>query len=329
MIEWKKEKTMRNTGNSTGSPRSINAKLDQLEGAIGSLSFGTDEQALEILEGMDEINALLARAQQAGDQLDAEWVQWDYIGQQVKKNANLLVKMIGGPAGLMKRRSELQADETAWWWNLDEYLAHKRKAAWRKTLIGLGGGLLLLALLAGAYQLFLAPPPEVAASYRHRTSAESAMQNGDVTAALAEIDLALSYTPDDYELLTIRSVLLEKNGDMQSAEEALAQARALAPAEVNVLMAQGQTSLYLQDAAGMRAAGERLEEGYPASPYGPIFLGSAAELEGDFSSALQYLQEAAARAEAQGDTNLSGNLRVRVAMLTQKSLAPVDPTLIP
>ncbi|NMC54708.1 MAG: hypothetical protein GYA48_13840 [Chloroflexi bacterium] len=320
---------MTTTDNSTDLPRSINAKLDKLEGAIGSLSFGTDEQALEILQGMDEINAQLARAQQAGDRLDTEWVQWDYIGRQVKKNANLLLKKIGGPSVLMKRRSELQADDNAWWWNLDQYLVQKRKAALRKTLIGLGGGVLLLALLAGAYQLFLAPPPEVSASYRHRIKAESAMQNGDVTAALAEVDLALSYTPEDYELLTIRSVLLEKSGDTQSAAEALARAQALAPDEMNVLMAQGQTSLYLQDAAGMRAAGERLEEGYPASPYGPIFLGSAAELEEDYPSALQYLAEAADRAEAQGDANLSGNLRVRIAMLTQKSLAPSDPTLNP
>ena len=310
---------------SDGSPRAINSKLDQLEASIGSLDIGTGEHALNVLLELDDLQARLQKAEASGTHLQAELVQWDYICQLVRKNARLILNKMGGPAGLMKKRIELQADESAWWWYLDDLLAERRKKNIRKTLTGVVGAVLLIALLVFGYKRFLAPPPEVTESYFHRLAAESAMQAGDVQTALNEIDLALGYLPEEPELLTVKSVLLQYSGQPDQAQIILDQARSLAQDDLSIYLAQAQTYLLLGDTKGIREMGGKIVEEYPDSAYGPMFLGTADELEENYESALTYLQQSVSLAEEQGDMNLSANLRVRIATLVQKSMAPSLP----
>jgi tetratricopeptide (TPR) repeat protein len=155
------------------------------------------------------------------------------------------------------------------------------------------------------------------------------MQAGDLQTALAEIDLALGYLPENVELLTIKSILMESTGQADQAAEILDKARQLAPDSLNILLAQAQTYVLLQDPDGIRATGETLISRYPESAYGPMFVGSADELEGNYDAAVSQLNTAVELAESAGDINLSGNLRVRIGMLMQKSLAPELPQPTP
>ncbi|MBN1665442.1 MAG: hypothetical protein JW862_00070, partial [Anaerolineales bacterium] len=198
--------------------------LTALEKRVARVNELSADQAWEILELFDRAHQLRQRLQAAGKNLGSEDSQYETIQAQFYRRATRFLNQIGGAEVLAHRRRERQPDPDDWWWQIDLHLSEIRQARLRRAgLVGLIALLILSAAIL-AYQRFLAPDPEYIARISYQQQAENALLAANYETGLEQVEAALEYAPQDVELLILKGLLLEIQGENEAAQAAYLQA---------------------------------------------------------------------------------------------------------
>ena len=308
------------------SQGSISARMDQLDNDLGKLDPRNRELSLKILNLFSIIQQQLDETYPQGSAPTSYQVQWNYLQDCLRKQAGLVMQGLGGVEGLKQIRIKTSPPESAWWWFLDDYLRQQRRKTGKKTAIILASISVVIIALVAAYQIFLAPPPTVRERIRHEFAASRHMENGEFTAALEELDLALMIEPQNYQLLAQKGVINLKLGDNLNAQRAFAAAEDAADSLELYYLERAQNELIL----GMNDAGsqdaQKAIDANPKSAHAYLLFGQANEQMGNNQAAYAAYEIASSLAEIQEDVELLATVRMRMGMLLQSlSLASPSP----
>jgi tetratricopeptide (TPR) repeat protein len=303
---------------------SISDELDRIEVFVGKIGMNRPEQATEILYRLDAVMTALRSLENEVSIKQAEG-QLEGILARLRREASLFLRDLGGANKLRAEREKASPPEENWWWWLDEFVVTRRKASARRSLITFGILAGVLAVLAVVYQLFLAPPPEVAARYMHEQSARDRMMSGELDTALDEVEQGLSYVPGDPTLLTLRGVVLESQGDLQGAERDFAAAEQGIGSREDFLTLRGQAYLMIDDTDRALVDAEESVQINPDLARGYLLIGQVNETKGFFAEALASYERAYEAAEKAGQTEMAALSRTRIAMMMQMWNAQISP----
>ncbi len=300
----------------------ISAQLEQLENQLGKLDINNSILAKNILLLFDSIQKRLKDEFSEKPLPTTYQVQWDYLQTRLKKQAATLIHAIGGVEALKSIRSQQNWQKENWWWQLDSYLASQRKKNAKKVVLILGIVTTVLLALVAAYQIFLAPPPEVKARIKHEYAADRHIENGEYETALQELDLALGFAPGDYQLLVQKGVVYLKLKNLSEADLAFNEAlkNADSPEFYYLEKAQDELVIGLNEEGALDA--KNAIQANPQSAQGYLYLGQAYEYLGNLTEAYSMYETASALADQQGDAQLIATIRMRMGMMMQSMSLP-------
>jgi tetratricopeptide (TPR) repeat protein len=307
--------------------KSLNEVLDQLEVDLSHIGQGNEDSAYKILLKMDYAFQEIAQITQKNLPSKVEAAQFAYLVSGIEKNAKAFLKDIGGVEKLEQLRKVNSPRKEQSWWFLDEILRKKNNQSIK--LIALNGAIIVgvLLILTVIYRTFFMPDPKVSAAYSHQMNADQAISQNDFNKALDETNLALTFTPDDPSLLTLRGGLEQKLGMSALSAADFAAAENRLGSRETFLLTRSQMWLQVSDVQSGMADAQAVIQTNPNSAEGYFFLGRANQMGQNYSAAEQAFTKASALAEAQGKTELEGTIRVTLAMLMQSM--PLDITATP
>jgi tetratricopeptide (TPR) repeat protein len=300
--------------------------LTIIEKRLAKLKEINAEEALEILTLFDQASERLATLETAGVGPSSEVSHLESLLMQFRKRSPLFLRRAGGPSAIRQARQDHSPDEDHWWWFIDETLARERKS----TLIrGAAGFLVLVIVLAGVtfiYQRFLAPDPAFTASYGLYQDAEAALIQGDPELALANINEALTNTPNDPELYLMRGITYLALDDPEAAEENFEIARERFESEeffyikrAGLYVILGRPDLAIEDA-------DLAIERNPDMAYAYIYRGQAHETLGDLDRAIADYELANEIAERNNNPEIQVVARLHLAQIMQQVGFPTTET---
>lgn len=283
--------------------------------------IGADE-ALSILYSLDDLYPRI----QAMDTENSRKIiegQLEGILARVDKEAGQLIRDAGGAQRYEEARREAQPPAEHWWWYLDQRIAEKRKRSLRRSLTVLAGIVLVITVLGLVYQFFLAPAPEVAARYRHEQNARDLLLNGDPAQALEEVNEGLTYGEEDPQLLVLKGVIYESQGQTGEAEMAYAQAEKGFTSRVDFLVQRGQDYALTNQLEKALKDGQEAVSISPDEASGYLLVGQALEMLERYPEAIDAYEKGFEVAEATNEPEIAAFARVRIAMLVQSMGAPL------
>lgn len=313
---------MEQISNRTDEPRTIGDELDRIEILVGKIGMIGANDALAILYSLDELYPRIQAIESESSRKIVEG-QLEGILARIEKEAGQLIRDVGGTQRYEEARREAQPPAEHWWWYLDERLAEKRKHSLRRSLIVLAGIVLVVTVLGLVYQFFLAPSPEVAARYRHEQTARDLLMNGDPAGALEEVNEGLTYGEDDPQLLILKGVIYDSQGQTEEAEQAYAQAEKGFTNRVDFLVQRGQDYILTNQMEKALKDGQEAVSIAPDQAQGYLLVGQAYEMLGEYREALDAYEKCFEVAEATDEAEIAAYARVRIAMLVQSMSAPV------
>jgi hypothetical protein len=302
---------------SAARTRSISSLLDQVEARLGKMAAGTSDHGLAVLIELDEVSSRFSTYSGSEESIKSEKAQYEYVLATIRSNMGMLLKKVGGPERLAAMRAQRKPGPEQWWWFLDEKVADQRRGMLRRS-VSIGSAVLVVgALLVVIYQVFLAPSPETIARMQHQRLAETALMQGDIDTALVEIENALSFDPDNRDLLVMQAIGQQLTGQEQAAEASFAGLEQIFGNREEFLLQRalyynqfGRSDLALADAQEVLAAN-------PESALGQYYAGIASENLGDYFQALEYYELAYDLAIEQDMTALAATIRMNMGMLMQ------------
>ncbi len=296
--------------------------LTRLEGYVGQLGRGDQEEATELLHLLDQANALIEDITQQGGDLAPERSRFDTVKRQFNSKLAAFLKQIGGPDTMIRLRAEESPSKDRVWWFADQQLQTQRQAQQRKILRTTGIISGVVAVLWVLYMVFLAPDEATRMRYRYQQDAEQALEQGNLDQALEQLEKAQSYAPDDAELMVLQGVVLELNQESQAAQRAYEEAltayddeEAFYSSRIQIYMTANQIDLALADA-------DRMIDLNPESAIGYFQRGNAHASMGDTAAAIADMETASDLAEAAGQAELQGMARVQLGNLMMINSAP-------
>ena len=302
----------------------LRATLGLLEAQVGKLGYGATVEPVELLLTFDRAEALLQELTELGADVSGETGRFETIVQQYRRKGKRFLKAIGGRSALREARAAQPRTppEINSWWYIDDLLAEeqrtRRKGALRSTGIAVG----VLIVLTALYMLFLRPDEATRMRYRYEQAAEQSLMVGDPAAALPAIEEALTYVPDDGNLLLLRGVTLLLLDQPEEASAAFTEARAMFDSDTAFYAARAQTymiggrpELALEDA-------QRQIELAPADGLGYFQAGNAYGTMGRYFEAMVAYEQAGELARAADEIELEGMARVQLANLMMIMMSP-------
>ncbi|MBN1120458.1 MAG: tetratricopeptide repeat protein [Anaerolineae bacterium] len=304
----------------------IRAQLKQIEASLAQMKTINRDRVIELLEGLDHVHDLMTRFDDLP--LQAETARFVAVQHAVERRAASLLRVLGGTQSLEAERERRSPEPSQRWWYLDQIVEEKRKTLLRQVGISVAVATAITLALTGVYKAFFEPDEATKQTVRHSLQANDLIYQGELPAALEEVEAALLYSPEDLELLVLKSVLLEQLDEPDKAEAAAEQARAASPNEEQFLIERGFAYLDLQQPESALADAESVLAINPESVEGYFILGISHDYLEDYASALEALEKASTLAEEQGKDTLMATIRVRTAEILQKQ-SYVVPTVIP
>jgi len=300
--------------------------LITLEMRIAKLKEISPEDALEILPLLDQARERLDALKAAGAVTSSEDSQFESLLLQLDKKRSFFLNRVGGPTFLRQSRMERQPDKNAWWWFIDQSLAEERQAKIKRLAIIGTMIVALLVVLVVVYNQFLAPSPEVQAGISFQQTAESQLIAGQYEEALASVDQAIQYLPDDAELFVLRGVLHDLLDKPDLAEQSYRLAREMSADEETFYNTRAKYFLLAGRAELGMADAQMALSLNPDSAVSLMYIAQAYETQGDISNAIDYYELASAAAEASNDPTLQVMARMQMATLLQQfNLATPEP----
>ncbi|MBN1886923.1 MAG: hypothetical protein JW850_03000 [Thermoflexales bacterium] len=296
--------------------------LTRIESQIGTLAYSQPDEVLAIPGLIDQAALRLEELANQGIDTSGELNRFGAAKAALKHKGAVFLRKIGGIPALEQARQASQAGADNWWWYIDQVEAERKKAGARRLLrIGLSG-LLSLAVLAAIYQVFLAPTPELQASYGHKLQAENAASEGDFSQALVQIKLALGYTPGDPELLVTQGVFEALLGQDKAAKESFTAAQAAYNDPLQFFIKRstlylmcGQVDSALDDVDTALAID-------PQSASAHLLRGQGYEALGNYQQAKTSYEQAGELAGQTGNYELQVIARMHMAQLRSKAVIP-------
>ncbi|MGC9469679.1 MAG: hypothetical protein ACP5HS_13875 [Anaerolineae bacterium] len=302
--------------------------LADLEARLGKLGFAETPDPLEIPVLFDRADDLLQSLEENGLSVMPERARFNTAAQQFRRKSNVFLKQVGATK-LQEAREAADPTPENWWWYVDKLLTQKRQAQARRTLRTLGIAAVILALLSGLYMLFLRPDEATRLRIAYEQQAERALTEGDFTVALGALNMALSYAPEDGDLLVLKGVTLTLLGQQDEAETVFVEARqAFSGAEEfyvsrsQAWIGAGRPDLALEDAKEIVELNPNSALGYLQMGNANVTLGNLREATVDYERASELAQEA-------GQTELEGMARVQLANTTMMLMSATQESATP
>ncbi len=305
----------------------LRAALTRVEARMGQLDYSTREELLALLPLLDETFALLSSLQERGVAIPSEQARFEAISQKLRRHAGKILYVIGGSQKLVEARQKCLPPDIYWWWFLDVWWVKQQRASLRRIFLRAGAVIVVLAVLAVLYMLFLAPDKSVRMALRYEQEAESACEDGDYAAALQSVETALTYRPDSLDLQVFAGTLRELLLQVDQADATFAIAQGLAENHEAFLLSRAQRYLKLLLPEKALRDAEAMLSNDAASAYGYYIEGNCYEQLGDWEAAEAAYASAETLAASSGDAELEAMARVQRAYLMQMMLlAPVETT---
>jgi len=296
---------------------SLREELDEAERLIIQVRRDNVESFLRLLDSIDE---RFTQLETSGLDLRPEQTRWRGLHGKLQREAGRVMRAVDAAGGLAALR-ETDHPAQGLWWHLDAVVAAARLRFIRRLGTTVGT---VVACLAIVWVLFTYVIPADANSVI-TSEAITALQQlafegrwADATAVIEEAKALL--TEPDAELLIWEAVVHDKLGQSGRAQEALAEAKALAPSDQQVAFwwTLGMIRLDIGDFEEARAAGNEALALDASDPQGYFLLGSVAEVEGDISTAIELFEQTYQLA-IEGDAyQLAVIARVRMGTLLQR-----------
>jgi len=297
--------------------KSVSESLDQLEIDVSKLGQGMGVKAEEILYGLDAIKARLDELETQGRTAKSEEAQFEFVTNTLKKNSRVFLKEIGGANTLKALRIERQPDQKAWWWFLDEIQSKELRANLKKSLIWLGGIIVVLIILYLVYQRFLAPSPATLAAMTDETDIENSLVSGDLTGALTKANQGLTIVPNDVTLLFLKGITQIKLGQTADGTQTLTQAETLSGNQETYLLQRALIYIRSGDFKSALGDAQAIIVNNPQSAEGYFYEGMAYENLNENQNAYNAFDTAQNLADAQGKTALVATVRFDMGLLLQ------------
>lgn len=292
--------------------------LTTLEKRLARLSDQSPQQALEILALLDQAELLRQRLRAAGMDPKSEETYLETIHNQFQSQAARYLSQIGGARALVQARQARPTEPQNWWWQIDQWLAERRRIALRRALIGAGLALIVIVVGVLLYQRYLAPDPEYIARISYQQVAENALLRGDYEVGLQEVEAALEIAPEEVELLILKGLLLEVQGELEAAAEAYQQAEQNASSPAAYY--EKRAAYYLM--AGLYEqtiqAADQAIAANPQSIMGYLHKAQAYDSQNLYPQALENYEKADELAQNSGNAQLQVIVRVNMSNLLQR-----------
>jgi Flp pilus assembly protein TadD len=292
----------------------VRADLDRAETILCDLSdAGTDALALPRL--FDRIERGLEALERLDVDVRVERTRFETMQRQLRRRRRAFLKQ--ARRALDEARREVEPPRSHWWWYLDEEAARERRRTWLRRGVG---ATLIVVLLTGAwfaYQLLLAPPPEVGQAYRRIEAGISRVEDGDLQEALGDFSAATELTPNDPEPWLWKGALHDQLGEPVNAERAFAEAEPLFETSFGFFLNRGRIYLHSGSIEKARADIKEAMALKPTSGW-PYYLRAGISVrEGDYDAALADLERARELAGEDGDARLQNLAASQQARLMQ------------
>lgn len=275
--------------------------------------------ALEALYLLDEAAAGLHELRRAGMDVRAEEARFETLQRQFKTRRAQFAAEVG-PA-LKEHRELVHPDPARWWWFVDQQLAEERSRRLRQVLIGVGAAAVVLVIAWFLYDRFIAPPPYVRQAMSLAASGESAVDSGDLEAALSKFEEAVQVNPDEPDHWVWLGVTYSCLGREADAQGAFDRAKALYESDRQFLLSRSMRYLrFGQPEAAIADANQAIAE-YPEDGWAYVMRANAYIEQNDYQRGLADLDKAAELASLAGDAQLEGYARTQRAMVIQLQAA--------
>ncbi len=294
-----------------------------------------------LLLKLDEIQATFAELETQGVDLRAERVRWENLTRRLASRPQLIARpaaaLPGGLAALRARHGKpaqppasAPADSgsattdpadpgtDAPWWRADLVQARRRRRVAGEIVAILVGVPLLLGGLYWLVTTLFPPDPAAVATIQSEAAIDAAVEAGDATAALPEIEAAFANFPQEGALAVWVAVLARLAGDEERAAEADAAADALFGEDRELLLlTYSDHYARIGDPTTSLDFARRVIELNPESAQAWYHQGRAAEMLQNRALALSSLDRAATLADADSP-ELAVNARFLYAQLLQQ-----------
>lgn len=312
--------------NNLAASETLSEILDRLAILEGRIKMNTPEQALALLQGLDQASDRVQSLEDGSQSRLTAQVELDGIVARIQAQASDFIRDLGGVQSLRRARDAAQPQPEQSWWFLDTLVADGRRKALRRLLMISGVVLVLVVALGLIYQRFLAPDPRSVALYDSEQTASQALINGDLPGAMKQADQGLNTAPDDPRLLLLKGVVLEAQHNTADAEQSFSLAQKGMPNREEFLVTRGQyyAMANLPDAALADAAQAVQVNRFSAQGY--LLMGQAHEMKTEYRKALDDYDLAYSAANQANQPELAAIARQHTAMLYQMMGAAASQT---
>lgn len=315
--------------NNLSASETVGEALERLEVYSGKIGMNSPEQALALLHGLDHAYERMQSLDEGTQSQRLAQTQLEVILAALRREAGRFIRDLGGVTALRQARAEAQPPETHAWWYLDAWLQEKQRKALRRSLTLAGVILLALVILGFVYQRYLAPDPQTMARYNSETMGGQSLQNGDLPAALAQVNEGLKAGPTDMRLLTLKGVIQELQGQNDQAQASYAAAQKSAASAEDFYTTRAQYYVMANRPQQALADAQQAVKANPQSATGYLLMGQAHEMLVQYQAAMTDYDNAYKAANASNTPQLAAVARQRTAMLYQLMSQPSAPVLTP
>jgi Tfp pilus assembly protein PilF len=306
-------------------PESISATLDRLEIPAAKIGLITAEQGFALLHGLDAVSLRIQNLEPGNPSRKVADAQLEGIISNLQKEARRFIRDLGGFQAFQRARAETNPPENHSWWYLDQWLANKRRAALKRSLVTGGAVVALLIILTVLYDKFLAPDPLETARYGYQQSATDRLLADDFAAAMREVDQGLQIAPQDPNLLVLKGVIQEKQGEQTRAAESFHAAEKGFATQEEFLLMRGQTYMMAKQPEKALADAQAAIQANPQSASAYLLHGQVNEDMQKYKEAMDDYNLAFDAANKAKTPELAALARMHIAMLTQTMNAQIVP----
>jgi tetratricopeptide (TPR) repeat protein len=323
---------MERTNKTEPTTGTINDDLDRIEILVGRIGFNTLEQTRALLPALDTVYRHIQEVENSETRARLE-VRFESLLKFLRGDARRFFKDFGGIDVYRAERARENPPADHSWWYLDEFLAAKRKAALRRSLITVGIIAAVLLFLSLFYNTFLAPDPNFLAAYEHEQLSRDSFYLGNPEQALQEAETGLSFAPDDPSLWILKAVALELLGRDADSAQAFAKAEQHEPDREIYLLTRAE--VYISAGVYEKAMADTQEILRTNPDAASAYLAQGMVYEGTrkYADAIDAYNKTTEVANRIGQPETAALARTRYALLMQtlsgQSLETPEATNIP
>jgi tetratricopeptide (TPR) repeat protein len=305
----------------TNSPANdLREALDVAERLIVTVDETSVERLLVLL---DDIERMLEELSQSGIDLRSEEVRWTSLQNRLYSKPLPITRAAAKAGGMAKLRAKHPTAKGDWW-RLDTIVMERRRKSAIRTVLTIVIATVVIAGLYWAVNKLFPPNPDAVAMVEATANIDTYVRTQDWEGALGVVDQSLQQLPNEPELWIWKTVLLERLGDNEGADQALAKAKELMAETPSLFwVTLGNTRLQVGDLAGVDDAVTQALATNPEDPQAYFLKGNLAEVNGDVTTAMDMYNKTYELAQ-DSNPELAVIARVRLGQMLQQPVLPFE-----